>query len=138
MTSSNTAQSFVNGEILDITYGVYDVENNPTYDYNNDGTADGNGTYVYFKIVGEKVNMELHVKDTDPTPVYRKTDSEKNYMQIVTSMSTSWYKGPISIQGVDQPILNDVYDYTVDGVYPYGTSVSEIALPSGYEIKIYY
>lgn len=134
LTSSGSAQSFVNGEILDITYGVYDVENNPTYDYNNDGTADGNGTYVYFKIVGEKVNMELHAKDNDATPVYRGTDSEKNYMQIVTGMSTAWYKGPISIQGVDQPILNDVYDYAVEGTY-IGTSVSGIELPSGYEIK---
>ena len=130
------AQSFVNGEIYDITYGVYDVENNPTYDYNNDGTADGNGTYVYFKIVGKNVNMELHVKDNDTTPVYRRTDSEKNYMQIVPVMSTStaYYKGPISIQGVDQPILNDVYDYAVEGTYT-GTSVSGIELPSGYEIK---
>ena len=131
----SSAQSFVNGEILDITYGAYDVENNPTYDYNNDGTADGNGTYVYFKIVGEKVNMELHAKDNDPTPVYRGTDSEKNYMQIVPGMSTAWYKGPISIQGVDQPILNDVYDYAVEGTYNVGTSGSEIELPLGYKIE---
>ena len=131
---ASSVGSFVDGEILDITYGVYDVENNPNYDYNNDGTADGNGTYAYFKIVGQKGNIELHVKDEDPTPVYRKTDSEKNYMQIVTGMSTAWYKGPISIQGVEQPILNDVYDYNVEGTY-IGTSVSGIELPSGYEIK---
>ena len=135
LVSSNVAQSFVNGEILDITYGVYDVVDNATYDYNNDGTADGDGTYVYFKIVGEKVNMELHAKDNDPTPVYRGTDSEKNYMQIVTGMSIAWYKGPISIQGVEQPILNDVYDYAVEGTYNVGTSGSEIELPLGYKIE---
>lgn len=134
VTLVSSVESFVGGEIYDITYGVYDVENNPTYDYNNDGTADGNGTYVYFKIVGEKVNMELHAKDNDSTPVYRGTDSEKNYMQIVTGMSIAWYKGPISIQGVDQPILNDVYDYTVEGTY-IGTSVSGIELPLGYKIN---
>lgn len=131
---ASSVGSFVDGEILDITYGVYDVENNHNYDYNNDGTADGNGTYAYFKIVGQKGNIELHVKDEDPTPVYRKTDSEKNFMQITPVMSTTCYKGPISIQGVDQPILNDVYDYAVNGTF-IGTSVSDIELPSGYEIK---
>lgn len=131
---ASSVGSFVDGEILDITYGVYDVENNPNYDYNNDGIADGNGTYAYFKIVGQKGNIELHVKDEDPTPVYRKTDSEKNYMQIIPCMSTTHYNGPISIQGVEQPILNDVYDYAVEGTY-IGTSVSGIELPSGYEIK---
>lgn len=133
VTLVSTVGSFVGGEILDITYGVYDVDN-PNYDYNNDGTDDGNGTYAYFKIVGQKGNIELHVKDEDPTPVYRKTDSEKNYMQIIPCMSTAYYKAPISIQGVDQPILNDVYDYAVEGTY-IGTSVSGIELPSGYEIK---
>ena len=135
VTLVSSVESFVDGEIYDITYGVYDVKNNPDYDYNNDGTIDGNGTYVYFKIVGEKVNMELHAKDNDSTPVYRGTDSEKNYMQIVTGMSAAWYKGPISIQGVDQPILNDVYDYTVEEIYNVGTPVSEIELPLGYKIN---
>lgn len=134
VTLVSSVESFVGGEIYDITYGVYDVKNNPAYDYNNDGTIDGNGTYVYFKIVGEKVNMELHAKDNDSTPVYRGTSSEKNYMQIIPCMSTAWYKGPISIQGVDQPILNDVYDYNVEGTY-YGTSVSDIELPLGYKIN---
>ena len=132
----STVGSFVGGEILDITYGVYDVENNSAYDYNNDGNIDGNGTYVYFKIVGQKGNIELHVKDEDPTPVYRRdTSSEKNYMQIIPCMSTAYYKGPISIQGVDQPILNDVYDYTVEENYYVGTSCSEIELPLGYKIE---
>ena len=135
VTLVSTVGSFVGGEILDITYGVYDVKNNPDYDYNNDGTDDGNGTYAYFKIVGQKGNIELHVKDEDPTPVYRGTDSEKNYMQIIPCMSTAWYKGPISIQGVDQPILNDVYDYTVEEIYNVGTSGSEIELPLGYKIN---
>ena len=134
-SSLASTYSFVNGEILDITYGVYDVVDNATYDYNNDGTADGNGTYVYFKIVGEKVDIVLHAKDENATPVYRRdTSSEKNYMQIVPCQNRSWYKGPISIQGVDQPILNDVYDYAVEGTY-IGTSVSGIELPSEYEIK---
>ena len=136
VTLVSSVESFVGGEIYDITYGVYDVKNNPDYDYNNDGTIDGNGTYVYFKIVGKKINILLHAKDNEPTSVYRRDqNSNKNYMQIVPAMNPAWYTGPISIQGVDQPILNDVYDYTVEEIYNVGTSGSDIELASGYKIN---
>lgn len=118
------------GEMLDITYGVYDVV-----------VGGVTKTYYYYNVVSSNGGFSHTMSGEDTTaltkPAKRFQSNDKNYMQIVPLRHGNLHKQetmvPISIRGIDQPILNSVYDIEAEGTA--GAKASTLSLPSGYSIK---
>ncbi|MBQ8658370.1 MAG: hypothetical protein IJ506_04470, partial [Clostridia bacterium] len=146
---AGTLGQFQQGDSVLVTYGVYDAD--ATYDLNGDGTVDssteGEGSYVYFKVVNETRNYTKTFNKKDTVSAandgLKQTDSTstKNVFSVTTMTIggetgvTGANNNPVSIQGVYAPIINDEYDLTVEESYGVGTSVSELSLPEGYALK---
>ena len=117
------------GDMLTITYGTYDS---------------ASATYMYFKVYNDTKDLlvfEKTVECTLDTTVYEGDGAVAAYPHIRlwyndnTDSQLNYDRTPITIAGVNEPLLAKDYAYTVADAYEAGALLSTVTLPAGYAFK---
>ncbi len=122
-TYSNTDGILKTGDLLTISYGVYDV-----------GEGENARTFIYLKIHNDTKGLtavELTIEDTSPE---ERKDAEVGTDLYINIRASKNAITPFFLGGIDEPILAPA-PVAVSGDYKEDQLYNSVGLPAGYTLK---